>query len=193
MRTQEKFYPSIIGVAVATGLILLVPLVAMQFTEEVKWDMVDFIIIGALVFSTGLSYKLVTRNAYNLVHRVAIGLGLGATLFMIWANLGVGLIGSGPNPGNLMYIGILAVIIIGTIRSHFKPEGMEWAMYLTVLALIIHTLIALLAGMHHYPDSSVNEILSVNGFFAVLFFVSGILFHQVAKDTAYQMNEKSNG
>lgn len=192
MKKQGKFYQSITGVAVATVLILMVPLVAMQFTDEVAWGAADFIIVGTLLFGTGFSYVLVTRSAPNIAYKTAVGLALGAALFMIWANLAVGLIGAGPNPGNFMYIGVLAVGITGIMLSGFRPGGMERAMYATTGALVLVAAIALLANMQEYSGSSATQIVGVNGFFAALFFISGLLFHYAAKKTS-PADEKSIG
>jgi hypothetical protein len=192
MEKQSKFKKSILGVALATVIILLVPLVAMQFTNEVDWSVFDFIIMGALGFGTGLAYVLISRFSSNIVYRTAIGLAIGTTFFMIWANLAVGLIGAGPNPGNLMYMAVVAVVIIGSILSHFSPGGMERAMYATALALMLLAVIALSANMNEYPGSSVTEIIGVNGFFAMLFVISGILFRHVAQNNP-PMTEKSKG
>lgn len=184
MEKQRKFKQSILGVVLATLLILSVPFVAMQFTGEVAWSATDFIIVGALLFGTGLSYVLITRFATNILYRAAVGLALGTTLLMVWANLAVGLIGAGPNMGNLMYMGVVAVVIIGTIFSRFSPVGMERAMYATVASLVLIAVIALFANMDEYPGSSVNEIVGVNGFFAILFAISGALFRYAAQTRA---------
>lgn len=186
MKNQTKFSQSLLVVALATVLILLVPLVAMQFTEEVNWSVADFILMGALLFGTGFSFVLVTRYVTHLVYRVAIGFALGSTLFLIWANLAVGLIGSGPNWGNLMYMGVIAVGIIGTILSRFTARGMERAMYGMALALVVLAAIALFAKMDEYPGSSTKEIIGVNGFFSMLFAVSGLLFRYVALEPSQQ-------
>jgi hypothetical protein len=53
MEKQQNFFLTIPGVAVVTGLILLIPLVAMQFTNEVNWSVTDFILMGSLLFGTG--------------------------------------------------------------------------------------------------------------------------------------------
>ena len=49
--------------AVVVALILLIPLVAMQFTSEVNWTLSDFVFAGVLLFGTGLTYELVARKA----------------------------------------------------------------------------------------------------------------------------------
>jgi hypothetical protein len=176
MKEQRNFSRSVIAVVLVTVLLLMVPLVAMQFTNEVDWSAGDFIVMGLLLFGTGFSYVLITRSMASLVTRAAAALGIGTILLLIWANLAVGLIGGGPNAGNLMYIGIIAVVIVGTILSRFTARGMERTMFAAAIALVVHTGIALAAGMHNYPGSSVNEIICVNTFFATLFAVSGLLF-----------------
>lgn len=192
MKKETKFSQSVFIVALVTVLILLVPLVAMQFTNEVNWSLADFIVMGALLFGTGFSYVLVARYVTHLVYRVAIGFALGSTLFLIWANLAVGLIGSGPHWGNLMYMGVVAVGIIGTILARFTPGGMERVMYAMALSLVLVAIIALLANMHHYTGSSMKEILGVNGFFAILYAVSGLLFRFVVLEQSQRI-EKSEG
>ena len=104
MKKQIHYFQTIPGVALATVLLLLVPWLAMQYTDEVNWSLADFLIAGVLLFSAGLSYVLITQSATNFIYRTAIAAAMGTTIFLIWANLAVGLIGAGPNPGNLMYI-----------------------------------------------------------------------------------------
>ena len=176
MDNKVKFYQSIPAVALGTALLLMVPLVAMQFTDEVDWSVIDFIIAGALLFGTGTLFVLVVRASENIIYKCAMALAIGATFLMIWANLAVGLIGSGPNVGNLMYIGVIAILIIGIYLSHFRPAGLERAMFMTALALVLLTAIALIAGLHNYPQSSVIEILGVNLFFITPYVISGLLF-----------------
>ena len=86
--TQNKV---IIWIALATGLILLVPLVAMQFTDEVNWTVADFVVIGVLLFGTGLVFVLAARRVRKKEHRIAIGVVLAAALLWIWVELAVGL------------------------------------------------------------------------------------------------------
>jgi hypothetical protein len=181
MKKQGNISRGILIIAAVTGVLLLIPLIAMQFTNEVNWTGSDFLVAGALLFTIGAFHVIATRNARNLMHRVAMGLGMGAMLLMIWANLAVGIIGSGPNAGNLMYIAVVIIAVVGIVRSHFLPDGMGRAMFGIVLSLVFVTGIALLTGMDRYPGSSMNEILGVNAFLAAPFILSGLLFRHLAR------------
>lgn len=79
---------NLIRVALGTALLLLIPLVAMQFSEEVKWTLSDFVIMGALLFITGFMLDLAIRKAgqYRAITIMAI---VGFFLW-IWAELAVG-------------------------------------------------------------------------------------------------------
>jgi hypothetical protein len=77
-------------IAVATGLILLIPLIAMQVTREVNWDLTDFIVMGALIFGMGSIFVLIARKT-NKKHRVAIAIACAVALLWIWVELAVGL------------------------------------------------------------------------------------------------------
>lgn len=80
-------------------IFLLIPLLAMQFTDEVNWTLADFVVAGVLLLSTGLLCELVIRKTKNLKHRFAICLGIIVILILIWAELAVGIFGS-PLAGN---------------------------------------------------------------------------------------------
>ncbi|HMP98771.1 MAG TPA: hypothetical protein PKC24_03250 [Cyclobacteriaceae bacterium] len=184
MEKQNNLYKSLSGVALATVILLLVPLFAMQFTTEVNWSAGDFIIMGLLLFGTGTAMVVLTQLSKNIVYRIAMILAVGSTFLMIWANLAVGLIGAGPHAGNLMYMGVILVFIAGLYLSHFKARGLELAMYATVLSLVLLTAIAILANMQNYPGSSVQEIIAVNGFFIMPYLTSGLLFRHVTQQAA---------
>lgn len=78
-----------VWIALATGLILLIPLIAMQFTAEVNWGREDFFVMGFLLFSTGSLFVLVARRVPR-GRRPVIGVLFAAALIYIWAELAVG-------------------------------------------------------------------------------------------------------
>jgi hypothetical protein len=76
-------------IALATGAILLIPLIAMQFTIEVQWDETDFIVMGSLVFGTASLFVLAARKAPR-TNRLLIGSIFLAAFLYLWAELAVG-------------------------------------------------------------------------------------------------------
>ncbi|MBK8514818.1 MAG: hypothetical protein IPL55_00585 [Saprospiraceae bacterium] len=74
--------------------LLLIPLVAMQFSNCVDWKILDFVIMGVLMLGTGLLCELVLRKVKSTKRRIII---CGAALFallLIWAELAVGIFGT---------------------------------------------------------------------------------------------------
>lgn len=173
----------ILGIALAIGLILLIPLISMQFSDEVTWTPFDFAAAGTLLVGAGLTYVLVSRRASTIMYRAAVGLAVATALFLVWTNLAVGIIGSEDNPANWMYIGVLAVGLIGALLARLQPHGMARALFATALAQMLVVVIALITGIQQTSGSSVFEILMVNAFFSVLWVGSALLF-RLASATA---------
>jgi len=94
MKQKMKQNKRLISIIVAVPILLMIPLVAMQFTEEVKWSLSDFIIMGILLLGTGLVCELVIRNVKKLKYRIALCIGVLFLLFLIWAELAVGIFGT---------------------------------------------------------------------------------------------------
>ena len=80
------------AVVVVTALLLLVPLVAMQFTSEVAWGLLDFMLAAALLLGAGTAIVLASRWVERPVaRRVAIAAIVLVTV-LVWAELAVGLL-----------------------------------------------------------------------------------------------------
>ena len=54
MKASKSLYRSAVRVALGVALILSLPLVAMQFTDEVVWSLADFVLAGALLTTSEL-------------------------------------------------------------------------------------------------------------------------------------------
>ncbi len=83
--------------AIITGtlaILLLMSAIAMQFTDEVNWDLFDFIVAGALLLGTGLAFKLVIRKVSRIKLRIALCAAILAILLLVWAELSVGIFGT---------------------------------------------------------------------------------------------------
>ncbi len=81
-------------ILLAAGLLLLLPLVAMQFTNEVNWTVSDFMIAGILLFGTGGLIELTIRKINQVSLRVWVIFGILLVLFLVWAELAVGIFGT---------------------------------------------------------------------------------------------------
>ena len=79
-----------VWIAFVTGLILLLPVIAMQFTNEVDWDITDFVVMGLLLFGAGSSFVLVSWKLPRR-RRVVIGTMFAAAFLYVWAELAVGI------------------------------------------------------------------------------------------------------
>ena len=55
------------------AFLLLLPLIAMQFTDEMNWDQTDFIVFGAMLFGACGIYELAARMTPNVAYRASVG------------------------------------------------------------------------------------------------------------------------
>lgn len=155
--------------------LLLTPLLAMQFTHEVRWTGSDFAVFGLLLALPLGALDLAMRRTENASYRAAAALALGAAALMTWVNLAVGIVGSEGNPLNLAFFGVLAVGILGACIARFRPRGMARTLARMGIAQALIALAALIAG---YPEGLLA------GVFVVAWIVSARLFRRAAGEGA---------
>jgi len=131
----------IIGWGFAAFLILL-PLVAMQFTDEVDWTGADFIFAGILIGGTGLLFELVARKSPGNAYRAGAAAAIMNSFLLIWINAAVGVIGD-DNPANLLFLGVILLALVGAILARFRPEGMARSMAVAAAATALIGIYAL--------------------------------------------------
>jgi hypothetical protein len=74
--------------------LLMIPLIAMLFTDNVTWSFMDFVMAGILLLGTSFIIELVLQKVKSKQHRFLIcGIVL-LVLFILWAELAVGIFGS---------------------------------------------------------------------------------------------------
>ena len=146
------------------------------------WDVVDFAVFSALLVGIGATYALTARKTSNTAYRFAVGIALAAAFILVWVNGAVGIIGDEGNDANMMYIGVLAVGIVGAIIARFQPHGMARALFATALAQALVTVIVLIAGLGSTGPIWPRDILILTGFFAALWLISARLFRNAARE-----------
>lgn len=96
----KNWNKNIIRIAVVVGLILFIPLV-LQLTigtgvdgQGFNWKLGDFVVMGALLFGTGLAIDFATRKFTNPTHRIAAIIAIIFAFLLVWAELAVGIFGT---------------------------------------------------------------------------------------------------
>jgi hypothetical protein len=87
----RSFHHPLWAVALATAALLLIPLVAMQFSAEVSWSVGDFVVAAALLFTAGTAMVFGVRRTSSWAYRWGIVAAIAVVLSVVWAELAVGL------------------------------------------------------------------------------------------------------
>lgn len=166
-------------VGIITACILMIPLVAMQFTSDVQWSLSDFIFAAALLFGSGAAFVVVSKVSGSKQYRAATAMALLGAFTLIWISGAVGIIGSEDNPANLLYAGVLAIGFLGSIASRLRPLGMSYVLFVTAAYQFLVPVIALLIWRPEFSPG-VAMVMILNGAWVVLFTGSGLLYRQAA-------------
>lgn len=81
----------IFGIA---AVVLAVPLAAMQFTAEVQWSGLDFLVMSALLLVVALLIDKVWKRVHVLGKRFFFIAFVLMVFLLIWAELAVGIFGT---------------------------------------------------------------------------------------------------
>ncbi|WP_373475238.1 hypothetical protein [Sphingorhabdus sp.] len=125
-------------------VLLLTPLVAMQFTHEVQWTETDFIIAFAIFGIIGALAELNILLTTNLFSRAGGFVAILAGSLVFWSNLGIGMIGNRGNSVNVLFGLVLLIAIVGAWLSILHRNVLPAAM---LAAGTVQCAIGLLAGI----------------------------------------------
>ena len=167
-----------------TAAVLAVPALAMAFnigvpdpgqgTEGVNWGPMDFATMGVLILGSGLLFEYASSRGGSVAHKAAVGIAVLAGLGLIWVNLAVGMMDV--ENGNLMYVLVLFVALVGAAIGRFEPREASIAMFATAGAHVIVAAIALVANL--------GPTLPADAFFIAAWVASGLLFRQASLASA---------
>jgi hypothetical protein len=87
-------YKKALIVVLLPMLLLIIPLLAMQFTEEVNWSGFDFVVAGALLLGTSWLCMFVFQKVKKVKHQIILCALILVMLVLLWAELAVGLFGT---------------------------------------------------------------------------------------------------
>jgi energy-converting hydrogenase Eha subunit A len=81
-------------ITIVIAVLLLIPAIAMQFTNEVNWETSGFIIAAALLSGTGLVCEVILGTLTKPIHKIIVCGIIVVALLLVWAEMAVGIFGS---------------------------------------------------------------------------------------------------
>ncbi len=168
---------NIIRIAVVTALVLLIPVIGMQVSDEWNWTLSDFVFATVLLFGTGLAYEVISKQGDTVAYRAAVGLAALTAFLLVWVNAAVGIIGD-ENPANILYLGVLVVGFLGALMSRLESRGMARALFMTAFAQFLVPVIGLIfwSPQAFSWEPGVLRVFILNTAFVAFWVGSGILF-----------------
>ncbi len=139
-------------------------------TDGVNWGPMDFATMGVLILGSGLLFEYASSRGGSIAHKAAVGIAVLAGLGLIWVNLAVGMMDV--ENGNLLYVLVLFVALIGAAIGRFEPREASIAMFATAGAQAVVVVIALVAGL--------GPTLLADAFFIAAWVASALLFRQAS-------------
>ena len=112
-------------------------------------------------------------------YRLAAALALTTAFVIVWLNVAAGLLGiEDDDPANLMYVGVLAVGVIGAFIARFEPRGLSRALFAVALAQVAVGVFAF-----QYPNTaSPAQVAILHVAFVAMFAAASWLFRYAAKE-----------
>jgi hypothetical protein len=160
--------------------LLLLPLIAMRFTSEVNWTPADFIFAGSMFALVGGTFELVVRRSGSGWYRGGVAVALGTALLLVWINGAVGIVGDEQNPANLMFLGVIAIALAGSIVCRFRPAGMALAMVLAAAAQALVAVIAFVFRLGADQPPFFPGVIILIAAFSIAWLSSAWLFRNAA-------------
>lgn len=75
--------------ACCTVFLLFIPFFASYFTQEVNWALLDYLLMGLLIFGFGSIFVYLSKKLPK--HRLVIGIAVFILFLYIWAEFAVGI------------------------------------------------------------------------------------------------------
>lgn len=150
IRDRRRFFNGwrIAGWSAALALLLL-PALAMQFTEEVEWNAIDFVFAGVLLASLGIGLEIAVRVGRNSIHSLGLAIASVTGFLTLWANAAVGFIGDEGEPVNIAISLMVIVAVLATLAARFRPVILRWVFALVALGQIAAGIYAEIAMPGH--------------------------------------------
>ena len=164
--------------------VLAVAAVAMQFTNEVAWTGADFVVAAGMLAFVGIGLELSFRASANRAFRLGAATGLTAAFLLFWSAGAVGVIGPETDPANLLYLGVIAIAVIGSLAALFRPRGASLAMAAAAVVQAAIGVVAIALGWGTEDPLWPLDVAGATIAFTTMWALSAWLFHRSGKQPA---------
>ena len=170
-----------IGPWIGAAVLLLAPLIAMRFTDDVAWTPFDFALAGGMMLAVLIPWELAMRRSSDLAYLVGTAIALGTGFIIVWASGAVGIVGSEDNAANLMFLGVVGVAVLGAVFAGFRSAGMARALFATAAVQVLVGAAALIGVMGAGDRSWPIDVIAATAVFTFAWLLAGGLFRRSAQ------------
>lgn len=160
--------------------LLALPAIAMRFTPEVNWTAFDFVVMGAMLGSVGVAIELAVRWSADRAYRAGAALAVLGGFLLLWINLAVGVIGTEDDPANRMYVGVLALGLLGAIAARARAAGLNRTLVAMAVAQSAAGLVALVGRIGLGSSSWPWDVVGLTVIFCAIWLCAAALFRRAA-------------
>ncbi len=176
--SPKSIIESAIGPAVVGLGLITIPLVAMQFTSEVVWGLLDFGVAWTLIFGAGFTFQLISKKTRNSAYRIATGLAVFASLSLLWVNGAVGIIGNESNPLNLLFGLVLLFPVFGSYIAKLEAKAMSRVMLSTAATQVLITISGIMIHLGQNPGYPISGVFRITLMFTFVWLVSALFYRR---------------
>jgi hypothetical protein len=156
-------------------------LLVLPYVTGAPWTASDYVFAAVIFGIVGGLIELAARTSRNFYYRAGALVAVAASFLLVWINGAVGIIGSEDNGANLMFIGVIAIALAGSIVARFRAEGMARAMAVAAVAEALVALPVVALGLGANEPPGMIGVLVLIGGFTGMWAGSALLFRKAAQ------------
>ena len=146
-----------------------------------NWDLLDILTFAAMVTALAIIGVSAWRWGGTRAYRFGVAVAAVGAFALAWINGAVGIIGNEENEANLLFFGVLAVGVAGSLIARFRAKGMAIALYATALAQVLVAALAITTRLGASGPAWPRGIMIMTVIFSTFWLVSASLFSKAAK------------
>ena len=127
----------------------------------------------------------------HIAYRAGIAIAIATFVFLAWSVAAMGLVGAEGDRFDLLYLGLVAMGLLGSVLVGFRAPGMVRVLGGMAVAQAVITLLALVLGKQDSPVSSIAEIVGLNAMFIALFLAAAWLLQRATRHRGRTANAGS--